>query len=532
MKIRNHLRSLYCLPLKRALFVLLLAVAFLLLLYGALRFCAAERNYREAQKQHESVLAVEESEIAEPVDARYNFFLLTDVTNPGRTWDRFYYEEYHQKSLNKETVDAVAALPFISRVERRYMTAGVSRDYLRLDTDQSFFAYNSRLILEGTLEKLEELNTVNPGSYQSKITFDKDASAKLVLTDVELLAGDPEQLQHQQNIEVDLRTLKEEMRDTYLLYADSAGWSRRFATMALDLNLFRENYEALQPGHRYIFVLRGVNAWSESAFLIGDDTRVDWWPYITDVTDLPENWLETEDFAPLRELIRVTEDDLHTFDVVYGDDMAAIPRVAEGCLVCMQGRFLTPADAEKPYCVVSSDLLETYGLAVGDTLTLELGNYLCEQYAPLGAVASTKGRHSTAFVSQEFTIIGAYLDLYEGKHESRDLYWCWSNNAIFVPTAFLPKCVNEETFTPKPSEVSFVLGNAKDIHSFMAESLPKVEGLGLAYTFSDGGWLQVEDELLKTRNLALARLLILSAAAILLLILSIWLNTKKERNRS
>ena len=163
MKIRNHLRSLYCLPLKRALFVLLLAVAFLLLLYGALRFCAAERNYREAQKQHESVLAVEESEIAEPVDARYNFFLLTDVTNPGRTWDRFYYEEYHQKSLNKETVDAVAALPFISRVERRYMTAGVSRDYLRLDTDQSFFAYNSRLILEGTLEKLEELNTVNPG---------------------------------------------------------------------------------------------------------------------------------------------------------------------------------------------------------------------------------------------------------------------------------------------------------------------------------------------------------------------------------
>ena len=169
---------------------------------------------------------------------------------------------------------------------------------------------------------------------------------------------------------------------------------------------------------------------------------------------------------------------------------------------------------------------------MGDTLTLELGNYLCEQYAPLGAVASTKGRHSTAFVSQEFTIIGAYLDLYEGKHESRDLYWCWSNNAIFVPTAFLPKCVNEETFTPKPSEVSFVLGNAKDIHSFMAESLPKVEGLGLAYTFSDGGWLQVEDELLKTRNLALARLLILSAAAILLLILSIWLNTKKERNRS
>ena len=46
------------------------------------------------------------------------------------------------------------------------------------------------------------------------------------------------------------------------------------------------------------------------SFFVGDDSLVDWWPYFTDVTDLPEGWLETEEFAPLRELIQVTNDDL------------------------------------------------------------------------------------------------------------------------------------------------------------------------------------------------------------------------------
>ena len=120
---------------------------------------------------------------------------------------------------------------------------------------------------------------------------------------------------------------------------------------------------------------------------MGDDSLIDWWPFFVDITDLPENWLETEDFAALRELIRVTNDDVHTFDVVYGDDMAAIRRVSEGRIVCVDGRFITPEDAGQPVCVVNEDLIKAYGLEIGDTLTLNLGNYLCEQYAPLGAVA-------------------------------------------------------------------------------------------------------------------------------------------------
>ena len=406
MKLRTSLRTLYRSPLRSILTLLLLTAAAFMFLYNLSEYVSSSRQYREARKHYQGVLTVEEEPVAEQVDARYNFFILTDETNPGRTWDRFSYAEYHHRSLSGETVETLSSLPYVSRTERRSMTAGVSAEYLRLDTDQSFFAYDSRLIIEGTLESMEELIDPNPASYLKKKPFNEDASAALILKDVELLAGDPEQLERREAFKIELRTLKEEMRDVYQLYGASGGWSNRFGLMSMDLGLFREDFEALEPGHRYIFVLRGTNSWSHEAFQPGDDTRIGWWPYITDVTDQPENYLETEDFAPLRELMQVTEDDLHTFDVVYGDDMAAIPRATEGRIICTQGRFLTPEDAGQPVCVVSTDFLETYGLSVGDTLTLELGNYLCEQYAPLGAVASTRGRYSTRFKRSEERRVG------------------------------------------------------------------------------------------------------------------------------
>ena len=531
MKLRTHLQSLYRSPMKSVLTLLLLAAAAFLFLYNLSEFAASSRQYREAKAHYQGVLTVEEEPVAEQVDPRYNFFLLTDPTNPGRTWDRFSYEEYHHRSLTGDTEETLSALTYISRTERRYMTAGVSEEYLRLDTDWSFFAYNSRLIIEGTLESMEELVAPNPASYLQKKPFNEDASAALILKDVELLAGDPEQLERQQAFKIELRTLKEEKRDAYQMYGASGGWSNRFGLVSIDLGLFREDFEALELGHRYVFVLRGINSWSHENFQPGDDTHIGWWPYITDVTDLPENYLETEEFVPLRELMQVTEDDLHTFDVVYGDDMAAIPRVTEGRIICMEGRFLSPADVGQPVCVVSTDFLETYGLTVGDTLTLDLGNYLCEQYAPLGAVASTRGRYSTAFVSRTFTIVGAWQDLNEGKHVNRDLYWCWSNNAVFVPSAFLPDCVNGDTYTPKPAELSFVVGNAEEIIPFMEACLPRVEALGLTYTFSDGGWLQVAKDLTRARSLALVKLLIFSGAALFALLLTVWLfigRKKKE----
>ena len=258
-------------------------------------------------------------------------------------------------------------------------------------------------------------------------------------------------------------------------------------------------------------------------FEVGDDTLLGWWPYFIDITDLPENWLELDEFSDLRELIHITNDDVHTFDVVYGDDMAAQRRVAEGRMVCEEGRFLTPEDAGQPVCVVSTDFLELNGLKIGDSITLDLGNYLSEQYAPLGAVAVTRGRQNTEYRSQTFTIIGSWRDLNEGNHVFRDRFWCWSNNAIFVPTAFLPECRNAEGHEFKPSEISFVVGNAEEIVPFMEESLPILDEMGISYVFSDGGWSSIGPDLMQARSIALVKLLVFGGAAVFALMLTVWL---------
>ena len=532
MKPGQHLRSLYRTPLKTGLTLLLLAAAAFLFLYNLSEYGVSDREYREAQDRYEGVLTLEESVPPEPQNPIWNFFLETDPTNPAETYGQVRYADFHQESLSRSTLEEVSALPHISQLARRYMTAGVSPEYMRLDTDWSFIAYNARCILAGTVTKIQPaLMSSTLGMYAPEAGA--EGIKAVTLGSWEVLAGDPAWTRELEHQKVEIWAVQDAYRGTYVRLGFN-DFRERHAFQTLDPDYFWSDLGQLEVGRRYVFILRNNRAdgYGDSPedgdeqfhrFYMGDDSRKGWWPYVTDITDLPDGWLETEEFAPLRELIRVTNDDVHTFDVVYGDDMAAIRRVSEGRLVCDEGRFLTPADAGQPVCVVNTDLLEAYGLQVGDTITLDLGNYLCEQYAPLGAVACTKGRHATEFTRQDFTIVGSWRDLNEGKHAWRELYWCYSNNAIFVPTSFLPECVNADTYEAKPGEVSFIVGNAEEIGPFMEKCLPQLEEEGRQSVFSDGGWLQIADEMVQAKNLALVKLLIFSGAALLALVLTVWL---------
>ena len=398
------------------------------------------------------------------------------------------------------------------------MTAGISEDYRRLDSYREFYNNTDRCILEATV-----LWGFRDEYWYNSMLFNKVSTEysdvwDFTLEDPKLLAGDPAWLEtqlerHNGKVKMTVMALRDELIGT-----DEAGHvvsGTRCPVYCDDYDLSLEQLEMIQRGRRYVFVLRvDPFNWDDPVFEMGDDTRKDWWPYITDVTDLPENYLEGEEFAPLRELIQVTEDDLHTFDVVYTSDMSSIRRVTQELMLPVQGRFLTPEDAGKPLCVVSETFLTKFGLRPGDSITLNLGNVLFEQYVPLGAVAATRGRHATELETQTFTIVGSFRDVFERNWQERELFWSYGENTVFVPSEFLPAACNTEGHVFRPAEVSFVVRDAWNIVPFEEEGIPLVEAMGLRYVFSDGNWPSVAEKLSQARSLTLMKLLIFSAAAL------------------
>ncbi|NLW02297.1 MAG: hypothetical protein GX027_03420 [Clostridiaceae bacterium] len=83
---------------------------------------------------------------------------------------------------------------------------------------------------------------------------------------------------------------------------------------------------------------------------------IDYYDSIWILAGKPENYLETEEFARVREIIDITNRDLITFDIVYTSDILSIPRFNEGNMAIMEGRALTREDTSA--CVVNAALME------------------------------------------------------------------------------------------------------------------------------------------------------------------------------
>ncbi len=517
-------------PVKTALTVLLLAAAAFLLLDNLSGYAMQTQAVKQAEEAVEGVLTVERSPVTILDVADRSYFLLTDPTNPGKTYkEKHKYENYHHEALTEATVEALEALPYIDAVDRRYMTAGVSEDYLRSSLGSNYFGYEDRVIFEATV------NSNLPKENSMFLNFPGNVYALdqvLTLKDVNILAGNREiveKLMKTKGGRADLSVLA--LMEQYI-GTDGNIWFQmgKEPVFCLDYELGAEDVQAVKKDRRYLIVARMVPlSWGDTVFYLGDDTRKDWWPYFTDITDLPEDYLESEEFAPLRELIQVTEDDAHTFDVVYTDDMASIRRVTQQQMKPVQGRFLTLEDRENPVCVVSEAFLKQNGLYLGDSITLKLGDYLMEQYAPLGAVASTRGRYAAQWEERSFTIVGSFEDVSDKNWLDKDLYWAYNANTVFVPTSFLPAGCDTENHVFHPGEISFLVRNAENIADFVEEGLPLVEQMGLSYAWSDAGWSSVAEKLYQSRRLALMKLLIFTAAALLAAGLTLYLFLLRRR---
>ena len=535
-------------PVKTALTVLLLAVAAFLLLDNLSSYAMQTQAIRQAEEAVEGVLTVERDPVIWPQDGTQSWFLITDPTNPGNIYwgPRFTYENMHHRAITAADLEVLEALPYIDAVDKRYMTAGLSGEYTRSDNPIAWYGFTDRLVIEATVSGWEDRDNESVFTYCYV-----DGVRAYKLADVNVLAGDPSKLEEQlKSLDGKARLVligtPEEFIDVDANFCTDT--YSGYVIDCLDFDISRETVKSLEKDRRYVFVVRasrGAPAADERlGFYVGDDSRKNWWPYITDITDLPENYLETEDFAPLRELIQVTNDDLHTFDVVYTDDMASIRRAARDQLQLTQGRFLRPEDAGTPVCVVHENFLERTGLALGDSVTLRLGNYLMEQYMPLGALAVNRGRYATEWTEQSFTIVGAWKDVSErgwqehenqrifspnGSWQDQDLYWAYSDNSIFVPASFLPAGCDVENHLFRPAEVSFLVRDPDKLGAFAEECLPLVEEMGLKYAWNDGGWPIIAEKLAQTRALTRMKLLIFAAAALLAAGLTVYLFLYRRR---
>ncbi|MDR2357430.1 MAG: ABC transporter permease [Oscillospiraceae bacterium] len=503
MKPLLSIKTLYRSPVRTALTFILLAVVSFALFSQTAEYAVIVRETGEAAGQYHGVGAME---ITPPDDIPG----IVDTSSP-RSISSTRYE-----SLIQEQIDAVSELPYITSVDRRYMTAGLSDVFYRPDDGEYFYNYTARCVIAGTLsevqygEPMEDAASLMPDNYN-----------RLILEDCELLAGAPPWAVSGETLTVLADPMTYEDLRTAI-----GGASNRLLAIHDDAYTYGTDYiKLLAPGARYAFTVRfeplgipyGEELVEQREYYLYDHLAEPRCKAVWPLEGAPDDYLDADDFAPLRELVEITNADAHTFDMVYTDDMSAIMRFAEGKMAIADGRALTPEDSASGLnvCVISRELAFENNLAVGDTLTVRLGTKLFEQYKGLGAIAATQERYSSALAEPvTLEIAGIYADVDGNVAQANDPNWSYSVSTIFVPKSLLR--VDEGDLTDhafSPSEFSFKVENAWDIPAFLEETAPAFEAMGLRLMFHDDGWFDIVGGFETAKRLSLIRIAVLTAAA-------------------
>ena len=418
------------------------------------------------------------------------------------------------KPLTHEQLAAVSALPYVSSVEARYMTAGVSEDYFRMDDGEFFFDFAARAVIEGNVYKAETTQT-----------FDTGRSVTIQLSEATTLAGRPTAIGRSGSGAL-IGFVQYATRPAGFMGSISIGHPRAFVIEYSGHDYGSGQIEALENGKRYVFIVR-VEVVEYTTFInIGDYLSDDWCDAILPLEDVADDYLELEEFAPLRELIEITNADARTFDMVYTQDMGSIIKFNERNMVVVDGRELTVEDSltDANVCVVSFEFARKYSVGIGDTITMKLGEKLFEQYLNLGAVAGSRQRYEPPGEEVTLEVVGIWASTESESARSREPHFGYSINTIFVPMSLLQvdeaKLYGHEFV---PSEFSFVVDNAWDIAAFLDESGPLIEEMGLTLIFSDGGWLGIAEEFTMSRQLSLIRMSIFLLAVVVASCLGVYL---------
>ena len=440
------------------------------------------------------------------------------------------------------------------------MTAGVSDSILRMDNER-YYNYTNRFIIEATFDSHQF--PVSTGFAYQGVEDHSDRAPptlewpykerRLDFDNAVLLAGNVSYFRnYSKNSDGSFRirlmayALLPDRPDGSMFGYSSRAEKRYSAIFHDGQSYIDEVYsfeflESLIPGERYIIIgrlepLDIIGPISDTpAPVLSDWLTTGWWPQVFPLTGMPDNYLELDGCALLRELIEITNADPHTFDVVYTGDMSSIRRIAEGTMTMYEGRMLTDEDSRdgNNVCVVSQEMMSRRFLKIGDTISLRLGDKLFGQNAAVGAVAAVRERYADSFTDEfEFEIVGVFrnVDPERDRDTATELHWAYSENTVFVPMPFLP-CDIPDDHVIRPGEFSFTIGDARDITAFLDEQRPYIENdLGLTLIFNDGGWLKVEKQLSRADILGVIKLILyaLSVAAGIGLTAYLFIGRKKK----
>ena len=412
-------------------------------------------------------------------------------------------------ALTGEQIKEVTSLPQVTSADARVMTAGVSDKYTRvnLDLDGGYiepYTYNTRYVIEGTLSKIDELYQGTP-YWGYSLTF----------TDPNLLAGYPGMIGRGSTLfQMGLRSMDGGN------YFGCESYSYDYCYWMMLDNPFGERFaDTLKVGSRYLMVARwdpymGNPSGGLFSSMLGDLDTMDYCPSFYSLDGEPDDYLDTPEFAKVKELIDITNQDVFTFDMVYTSDMMSIPRFNENKMVITDGRALNADDTGADSCVVSNVFLVNNHLKIGDTISMGLCGKLLPQHSGIGAVAVTPDRYSPPVKTAELTIVGAYMDTDTQWDRNASQYWSYSPNTIFVPSSLLPVEIpaDHEYY---PGEYSFIVGDAYKIGSFLSAITPLEDIRGFKLRFDDGGWSQVSENMKASSQISLlTTVLFLFAAAV------------------
>ena len=208
-------------------------------------------------------------------------------------------QEYMRQygAVPPEAMAAIQTYPHVVATSSRYMGAGISDTYYRMDANEYLYQYSNWFVAQGVVTS----TNIVPFTDRADIF-------SIAFKEFSLLAGNPAWAPWEAANANMLIAFKEPYTSNF------SDGRRRILQMAFGTD--RRHYaQSIQEGDKLLFLGKAVDPKTKHNLLIG--SIFDYWcEELVFITNEPEDYLQTEAFAPFRLAFEMANADNHTFDMV------------------------------------------------------------------------------------------------------------------------------------------------------------------------------------------------------------------------